>query len=90
MFNLFNFLFKIFNKSVAEAKAGENIGVLLRGVKFTNVCRGMMLCAKDSMSSSNHFEGQMYLLDTSEGGRHRPLPVIQKFNLKFFSFFFMY
>ncbi|XP_015124303.1 uncharacterized protein LOC107046239 [Diachasma alloeum] len=65
---------QIFKKSVPQAMAGENIGVLLRGIKYQNICRGMMLCQKNSLVSSNHFEAQLYLLDTSEGGRHRPLP----------------
>ncbi|KAK0173355.1 hypothetical protein PV328_006568 [Microctonus aethiopoides] len=65
---------QIFRKSVPQAVAGENIGVLLRGVKYTSVFRGMMLCQKDSLQSSNHFEAQMYLMHTDEGGRRRPLP----------------
>lgn len=71
------YLLQIFRKSVPQAVAGENIGVLLRGVKYTSVFRGMMLCQKDSLESSNHFEAQMYLMHTDEGGRRRPLPVIQ-------------
>ncbi|XP_011313300.1 elongation factor Tu, mitochondrial-like [Fopius arisanus] len=65
---------QIFRKSVPQALAGENIGVLLRSIKYQNVCRGMMLCQRNSLVSSNHFEAQLYLLDSSEGGRHRPLP----------------
>ncbi|XP_008559285.1 elongation factor Tu [Microplitis demolitor] len=65
---------QIFQKSVPQALAGENIGVLLRNVKYGNVFRGMILCQKDSVVSTNHFEAQMFLIETSEGGRHRPLP----------------
>ncbi|KAG8041320.1 hypothetical protein G9C98_002308 [Cotesia typhae] len=65
---------QIFQKSVPQALAGENVGILLRSVKFNNVFRGMMLCQKDSLLSTNHFEAQMFLIETAEGGRHRPLP----------------
>ncbi|XP_063978817.1 elongation factor Tu-like [Diachasmimorpha longicaudata] len=65
---------QIFKKSVPQAVAGENIGVLLRGIKCQNVCRGMILSQKNSLTTSNHFEALLYLLDVSEGGRHRPLP----------------
>ncbi|XP_043274347.1 elongation factor Tu-like [Venturia canescens] len=64
---------QIFQKSVPQALAGENVGVLLRGIKSTDVYRGMLLCAKNSLVTSNHFEAEMYLLETADGGRHRPL-----------------
>lgn len=62
-----------FKKSVNSAKAGENIGVLLRGVKRAKVDRGMILCAAGSLKLSNHFEGMIYFLPRSEGGRSRPI-----------------
>lgn len=62
-----------FKKSVSSAKAGENIGVLLRGVKNTKVESGMILCAAGSLKLSNHFEARVYFLSRSEGGRSRPI-----------------
>lgn len=64
---------QIFNKSVAKSFAGDNIGVLLRGVKISTVQRGMLLCAAGSEKLSNHFDASMYLLTRSEGGRARPM-----------------
>ncbi|XP_055687445.1 elongation factor Tu [Lutzomyia longipalpis] len=64
---------QIFRKSVPKALAGDNVGVLLRGVKISTVQRGMLLCAAGSEKISNHFDGSMYLLARSEGGRSRPL-----------------
>lgn len=66
---------QIFKKSVPEAKAGENLGALLRGVKISRVQTGMLLCATGSQSSSNHYEAQIYLLTKGEGGRSRPMQV---------------
>lgn len=64
---------QVFKKSVQKALAGENIGVLLRGVKISSVQRGMLLCAAGSEKLSNHFDASMYLLTRSEGGRSKPM-----------------
>ncbi|EDW73832.1 uncharacterized protein Dwil_GK19666 [Drosophila willistoni] len=64
---------QIFRKSVPQALAGENVGALLRGIKISAVERGMLLCATGSEDISNHFEGSMYLLSRSEGGRVKPM-----------------
>ncbi|XP_066592757.1 elongation factor Tu, mitochondrial isoform X2 [Prorops nasuta] len=64
---------EIFRKKVKEAYAGENLGLLLRGIKHTSVERGMILCAIGSQQFSNHYEAQIYLLSKQEGGRHKPL-----------------
>lgn len=64
---------QVFKKSVPQALAGDNIGVLLRGIKISAIQRGMLLCAHGSVSVSNHFEGSMYLLTRGEGGRSKPL-----------------
>jgi elongation factor Tu len=64
---------QVFKKNVSQALAGENIGVLLRGVKISTVQRGMLLCAYGTEKMSNHFDGSMYLLSRSEGGRSRPM-----------------
>ncbi|XP_015598664.1 uncharacterized protein LOC107269390 isoform X2 [Cephus cinctus] len=63
----------IFKKSVTEAVAGENVGVLLRGIKIDRIRKGMLVCKAKSMMASNHYEAQIYLLSSSEGGRHRPM-----------------
>lgn len=62
-----------FKKSVNNAKAGENIGVLLRGVKHTKADKGMILCAAGSLKLSNHYEAMIYFLPSSDGGRSRPV-----------------
>lgn len=64
---------QVFKKSVPQGLAGENVGVLLRNIKISNIQRGMLLCAKGSQKMSNHFEGSMYLLNRGEGGRKLPL-----------------
>lgn len=46
---------------------------MLRGVKLASVQRGMLLCATGSETISNHFDGSMYLLSRSEGGRTKPM-----------------
>ncbi|XP_014208973.1 uncharacterized protein LOC106639732 [Copidosoma floridanum] len=65
---------QIFQKSVTQAPAGENVGALLRSVKLESVRKGMWVCAKNSLNFSNHYEAHIYLLSAAEGGRHRPLP----------------
>lgn len=64
---------QIFRKSVPAIQAGDNVGVLLRGIKIANVQRGMLLCSQGTEQISNHFDGSMYLLARNEGGRSRPL-----------------
>ncbi|KAG8278330.1 elongation factor Tu [Homalodisca vitripennis] len=64
---------QVFQKSVQQAIAGENIGCLLRGVKVSDVNRGMILCAKGSVTFSNHYVAQVYFLSRSEGGRRHPV-----------------
>lgn len=65
---------QIFQNSVPEAKAGENVGILIRNVKHTCVRKGMLLCPLNTLNISNHFEAQMYLLSQGEGGRTKPVP----------------
>jgi len=64
---------QIFKKSVHEAKAGDNLGALLRGVRLQTVQRGMLLCAAGSQVTSNHFEAKVYFLTRAEGGRSKPV-----------------
>jgi elongation factor Tu len=64
---------QVFKKSTQKCIAGDNVGVLLRGIKISSVQRGMLLCAAGSEKLSNHFDGSMYLLTRGEGGRSRPV-----------------
>lgn len=58
---------------ICQAFAGDNVGVLLRAIKVSQVQRGMLLCATGSETISNHFDGSIYLMSRSEGGRSKPL-----------------
>ncbi|KAL8578000.1 hypothetical protein ACOMHN_048776 [Nucella lapillus] len=63
----------IFRKSVPKCTAGDNVGVLLRGVKSELVQRGMFLSQPDSMKQFDTFEAQVYVLSKAEGGRSKPV-----------------
>lgn len=64
---------QVFKKSVPEAKAGENIGVLVRGIKVRDVNRGMLLCEPKTQVLSNRFIASIYFLSKGEGGRSKPI-----------------
>ncbi|CAH1797261.1 unnamed protein product [Owenia fusiformis] len=64
---------QVFRKSVPQCQAGDNVGILLRGVKPEFVRRGMFLCAANTLTQCDHFEAQSYVLLRSEGGRSKPL-----------------
>ena len=55
-------------------EAGENVGVLLRGIKAAKVERGMIICPPDKFTSNNHFKASVYFLTKHEGGRSRLVP----------------
>jgi elongation factor Tu len=61
-----------FNKPVAEAVAGDNVGVLLRGVKRDEVGRGQLLAKPGSVTPHRRFAATVYVLRKEEGGRHTP------------------
>ena len=63
---------EMFNKLLDEARAGENVGVLLRGVDKNDVERGMVLAAPGTCTPHTEFEGTVYILTKDEGGRHKP------------------
>ncbi|MFZ0565153.1 MAG: elongation factor Tu [Chlamydiales bacterium] len=63
---------EMFNKILDEAQAGENVGVLLRGIEKKDVERGMVLCAPGSVTPHKKFKGAVYILTKDEGGRHKP------------------
>ncbi|AKC60122.1 elongation factor Tu [Blochmannia endosymbiont of Polyrhachis (Hedomyrma) turneri] len=63
---------EMFRKLLDEGRAGENIGVLLRGVKRDDVERGQVLAAPGSIKPHSCFEAEVYVLNKEEGGRHTP------------------
>jgi elongation factor Tu len=63
---------EMFRKLLDEGRAGENCGVLLRGLKREDVERGQVLCAPGSISPHTKFESEVYVLSKDEGGRHTP------------------
>ena len=63
---------EMFRKLLDEGQAGDNIGALLRGTKKEDVERGQVLCKPGSITPHTNFEGQVYVLSASEGGRHKP------------------
>ena len=63
---------EMFRKILDEGRAGENVGVLLRGTKKEDVVRGMVLSKPGSTTPHTDFEGQVYVLKKDEGGRHKP------------------
>jgi elongation factor Tu len=63
---------EMFRKILDEGRAGDNIGVLLRGTKKDEVERGQVLCKPGSITPHTNFEGQIYVLSKEEGGRHKP------------------
>jgi elongation factor Tu len=63
---------EMFNKQLSEGMAGDNAGLLLRGIKKEDVHRGQVLAAPGSVTPHTEFEGEIYVLKKEEGGRHTP------------------
>jgi elongation factor Tu len=63
---------EMFNKSLDDGQAGDNIGALLRGIKKEEVERGQVLCKPGSITPHTNFEANVYVLTKEEGGRHKP------------------
>jgi elongation factor Tu len=63
---------EMFNKQLNEGMAGDNAGLLLRGVKKEDVERGMVLAKPASITPHTEFEAEVYALTKEEGGRHKP------------------
>jgi elongation factor Tu len=63
---------EMFHKTLNEGMAGDNAGLLLRGVERTDVERGMVIAAPKSITPHTKFEAQVYVLKRDEGGRHKP------------------
>ncbi|MBM4071680.1 MAG: elongation factor Tu [Planctomycetes bacterium] len=63
---------EMFNKTLDMGKAGDNVGVLLRGIKRTDLERGQVLAKPGSITPHTKFESEVYILSKDEGGRHTP------------------
>jgi elongation factor Tu len=63
---------EMFNKTLDEGIAGDNVGCLLRGVEKNELERGQVLAAPKSITPHTHFNAQVYILSKEEGGRHTP------------------
>jgi elongation factor Tu len=63
---------EMFNKQLDEGRAGDNAGLLLRGIKKEDVERGMVLAKPGSVTPHSEFEAEIYALTKEEGGRHKP------------------
>jgi elongation factor Tu len=63
---------EMFRKELDSAMAGDNAGILLRGVDKTEIERGMVLAKTGSITPHTNFEGEVYILSKEEGGRHTP------------------
>jgi elongation factor Tu len=63
---------EMFRKLLDSGEAGDNVGILLRGVERTDIERGQVLCKSGSITPHTKFEAQAYVLKKEEGGRHTP------------------
>ncbi len=63
---------EMFRKLLDSGEAGDNAGLLLRGIEKTQVRRGMVLCKPGSITPHTEFKGEVYVLSKEEGGRHTP------------------
>ena len=62
----------MFRKILDEGEAGDNVGLLLRGIDKNEVKRGMVICHPGQVKPHDHFKAQVYILKKEEGGRHTP------------------
>jgi elongation factor Tu len=63
---------EMFRKLLDSGEAGDNVGILLRGIERTDIERGQVLCKPGSITPHTKFEAQAYILKKDEGGRHTP------------------
>jgi len=63
---------EMFNKTLDEGQAGDNVGCLLRGIKRDEIERGQVLAKPGSITPHTNFEAEVYVLSKEEGGRHTP------------------
>jgi elongation factor Tu len=63
---------EMFRKILDRGEAGDNVGILLRGIEKTQIRRGMVICAPGSITPHKRFKAEVYVLKKEEGGRHTP------------------
>jgi elongation factor Tu len=63
---------EMFRKLLDEGEAGDNAGILLRGIEKSQIRRGMVICKPGSITPHTEFKGEVYVLSKDEGGRHTP------------------
>ena len=63
---------EMFRKLLDEGEAGDNVGLLLRGIDKNDIRRGMVICAPKSVTPHKKFQAEVYILSKEEGGRHTP------------------
>jgi elongation factor Tu len=63
---------EMFRKILDRGEAGDNVGLLLRGIEKTQIRRGMVICKPGSVKPHAHFKAEVYVLSKEEGGRHTP------------------
>jgi elongation factor Tu len=63
---------EMFNKTLDQGQAGDNVGLLLRGIKREEIERGQVIAKPGSITPHTNFEGEVYVLSKEEGGRHTP------------------
>ena len=73
---------EMFRKLLDEGEAGDNAGILLRGIEKTQIRRGMVICKPGSITPHTEFKGEVYVLSKEEGGRHTPF--FQKYRPQFY------
>jgi elongation factor Tu len=73
---------EMFRKLLDEGEAGDNAGLLLRGIEKTQIRRGMVICKPGSITPHTDFKGEVYVLSKEEGGRHTPF--FQKYRPQFY------
>jgi elongation factor Tu len=73
---------EMFRKLLDEGEAGDNAGLLLRGIDKTMIRRGMVICKPGSITPHTDFKGEVYVLSKEEGGRHTPF--FQKYRPQFY------
>lgn len=73
---------EMFKKLLDQGEAGDNAGLLLRGIEKKDIRRGMVICAPKSITPHTEFKGEVYVLSKEEGGRHTPF--FQKYRPQFY------
>ena len=63
---------EMFRKILDRGEAGDNVGLLLRGIEKEQICRGMVICKPNSVTPHAKFKAEVYVLSKEEGGRHTP------------------